>query len=443
MPPTSSDLLQVFTRYPAPGQTKTRLIPALGRKGAARLQFLMTRHLLEQALRLPSGTAVEVRFSGGSEKLMSALFGADLAMIPQTGPDLGSRMDAALNQGLARAERVVLVGSDCPQVDAALLGRAFEKLLDHDVVLGPAADGGYYLIGLTRRTAGDGVTVLFSGIDWGSPGVLDQTWRKASARGWTVAQLATLPDIDLPEDLPLIPPNVLRPEVQGLSVIIPVLNESAHVHRTLASLSREDHVEVLVVDGGSRDGTVQRAEQAGARVLASRAGRAGQMNVGARSAQGELLFFLHGDSQAPFLFDWWIRQGLSRPKASGGSFSFGLDSIFPGSGLITAVANARSRLLGLPYGDQGLFVGRELFFELGGFPETPLLEDVHMVRALNKRGRIQIVPVPVLTSARRWTRLGPLRTTLINQLVMAGFALGVPETRLARLYGRLKTRGGS
>jgi len=440
MSPTSSGLLQVFTRFPVPGQAKTRLIPAIGREGAARLQFLMTRHLLEQALRLPSGTAVEVRFSGGSRQLMSALFGAGLDMVPQMGPDLGARMAAALTQGLTRAERVILVGSDCPFVDGALLCRAFEKLLDHDVVLGPAADGGYYLIGLSRRAARDGVAALFSGIDWGSPRVLDQTRQKASGKGWTVAQVATLPDIDLPEDIPLIPQNVLRPEVQGLSVVIPALNESAHIQRTLASLSQGDNVEVLVVDGGSRDETVQRAEQTGARVLLSEAGRAGQMNVGARAAQGELLFFLHGDSRAPFLFDWFVRQGLSRPAASGGSFSFGLDGPFRWSGLITAVTNARSRLLGLPYGDQGLFVGRELFFELGGFPETPLLEDVHMVRSLKKRGRIEVLPVPVLTSARRWTRLGPLRTTLINQLVMAGFALNVPEAQLARLYRRLKAR---
>ena len=436
--PKTSDLLLVFTRFPDPGKVKTRLIPAFGPEGAARLQFLMTRHLLHQVRELPSGVRVEVHHDGGTPGLMSALFGEDVNPVPQTGQGLGSRMALALRRGLDQgAGRAVLVGSDCPSIDVRLLNRAFAELRSHDVVLGPAADGGYYLVGLNSRISGR-LGALFTGIDWGSDRVLTQTRHKAAEQGWTVAQVETLPDIDHPGDVSRVPQTVLSPRVASLSVVIPVLNEAANLGPTLQSLSSGTEVEVLVVDGGSRDATVQVAERAGARVLFSGPGRGRQMNVGARAAQGASVFFLHGDSQAPFLYDWYIRQALGRAGVAGGSFSFGFEQPFAGARLIAAMTNIRSQWLGLPYGDQGLFVSKPLFFECGGFRETPLLEDVHLVKAMKARGRVVTLPAPVLTSARRWTRLGLIRTTLINQIIMAGYLLRVPEPHLARLYGRLR-----
>ncbi len=443
MPQTPRDLLQVFTRFPDPGKVKTRLIPALGPENAARLQFQMTRHLLDQARELPSGTRVEVHLHGGSARLMSALFGEDLDVLPQSGHGLGDRMARALKHGLDRgAGRVVLVGSDCPAVDVRVLSRAFETLSSRDVVFGPAEDGGFYLLGLSSSVSRDRVAPLLSTIEWGTSRVLSQTTDKAAELGLSSALVDTLPDIDRPEDLGRIPGQVLSPMAPCLSVVIPVLNEAANLSQTLASLSSGFEVEILVVDGGSSDASVEVAERSGASVLRSEPGRGRQMNLGAGAAQGDLLFFLHGDSQAPFLFDWYIRQGMRRSGTVGGSFSFGLDKRFPGAGLITTVTNVRSRMLRLPYGDQGLFLSASLFRELGGFPETQLLEDVHMVQALKRKGGLVIVPVPVVTSGRRWTRLGPLRTTLINQLIMAGYLLRVPETQLARLYGRLRALAG-
>lgn len=374
---------------------------------------------------------------------MSALFGEDLDVLPQSGHDLGDSMARALKHGLDRgAGRVVLVGSDCPAVDIRVLNRAFDALCSRDVVLGPAEDGGFYLLGLSSSVARDRVASLLSSIAWGTSRVLSQTMDKAAELGLSAALVDTLPDIDRPEDLDRIPGQVLSPRAPSLSVVIPVLNEAANLGQTLGSLSSGFEVEILVVDGGSSDASVEVAEGAGAAVLRSEPGRGRQMNLGARAAQGDLLFFLHGDSQAPFLFDWYIRQGVRRPGTVGGSFSFGLDERFPGASLITAVTNVRSRMLRLPYGDQGLFLSQRLFRELGGFPETPLLEDVHLVQALKRKGGLVIVPVPVVTSGRRWTRLGPLRTTLINQLIMAGYLLRIPETQLARLYGRLRALAG-
>ncbi len=437
--PKTSDLLLIFTRFPVPGKVKTRLIPAFGPEGAARLQFLMTRHLLQQVREMPPGVRVEVHHDGGTPGLMSALFGEDVNSVSQAGQGLGSRMARALRRGMTQgAGRIVLVGSDCPLIDVPILNRAFAELRSHDVVLGPAADGGYYLVGLNSRISGSRLGALFTGIDWGSDRVLVQTRHKAAEQGWTVAQVETLPDIDHPSDVSRVPQTVLSPRAASLSAVIPVLNEAANLGRALQSLSSGTEVEVLVVDGGSRDATVQVAERAGARVLFSQPGRGRQMNVGARAARGEIVFFLHGDSQAPFLYDWYIRQALSLAGVAGGSFSFGVDKPFAGARLIAAMTNVRSQWLGLPYGDQGLFVPKPLFLKCGGFRETPLLEDVHLVKAVKARGRVVTLPAPVLTSARRWTRLGPFQTTLINQIIMAGYLLRVPEPHLARLYGRLR-----
>jgi rSAM/selenodomain-associated transferase 2 len=221
-----------------------------------------------------------------------------------------------------------------------------------------------------------------------------------------------------------------------VSVIIPTLNEEAHIDRVLTEVLQGKSVEAIVVDGGSGDATTDKAAARGVRVSRCTAGRARQMNQGAALAQGGLYFFLHADSRLPAGYDAIIRRVLACDRVAAGAFSLGIDADSPGLRFIASCANLRSRYLGLPYGDQGLFLRADRFQACGGFPDLSIMEDVVMVGRLRKSGPIVTVAERIRTSSRRWHRLGVLRTTLINQTILAGFLLGVPAVRLARWYRR-------
>ncbi|MEP0840543.1 TIGR04282 family arsenosugar biosynthesis glycosyltransferase [Trichocoleus sp. AS-A1] len=193
------ECLIVFTRYPEPGKAKTRLIPALGEEGASNLHRQMTEHTLSQVRELQSAraTRVEVYFTGGDQQLMEDWLGADIIYQPQGKGDLGQRMKSAFQTAFAAGmEGVAIVGTDCPGLDAKIMAQAFEQLNGHDLVLGPAMDGGYYLIGLRRV-----IPELFAGINWGTSEVREKTLAIAISLGLAVAYLPPLFDVDRPEDL--------------------------------------------------------------------------------------------------------------------------------------------------------------------------------------------------------------------------------------------------
>lgn len=201
-----SKLLQrliVFTRYPEPGKTKTRLIGALGKEGAANLHRQLAERTLRQVKSLSEygSSTVEVYFTGATEALMREWLGDNLVYQQQGNGNLGDRMAQAFDRAFsAGSEQVMIIGIDCPSIDAKLLLYAFEQLHSTDLVLGPAADGGYYLIGLRRM-----VPELFTGINWGTSRVLAQTLAHAQRLNLSVYQLPVLADIDRPSDLSSLP----------------------------------------------------------------------------------------------------------------------------------------------------------------------------------------------------------------------------------------------
>lgn len=221
-----------------------------------------------------------------------------------------------------------------------------------------------------------------------------------------------------------------------ISIIIPALNEAPGLMATLATTRSVSTDEVIVVDGGSEDETVAIAESFGARVLMAQAGRACQMNAGATEASGEVLLFLHADTRLPKDFDAYVLDALAEPGAIAGAFMLGIDERQRRLRLIETLANWRSRKLQMPYGDQAIFMRTEVFHRFGGFPPMPLMEDFEMMRRLRKQGRIVIAPVPVISSARRWLRLGVFRTTLINQMIITAYLAGVAPERIAQWYDR-------
>lgn len=194
-----SERLIIFSRYPEPGKTKTRLIPLLGDEGAAQLQRQMTEQtlIIAKALKASNSLSVEVHFAGGDQQLMQDWLGSDVIYQQQGQGDLGRRMASAFQASFnAGMTRVIIIGTDCPDLKTQLIEQAFQALNQHDLVLGPAEDGGYYLIGLRRL-----INQLFIGISWGTSQVRQQTVEIAQKLNLAIAYLPVLNDIDRPEDL--------------------------------------------------------------------------------------------------------------------------------------------------------------------------------------------------------------------------------------------------
>ncbi|MBS4021525.1 MAG: TIGR04282 family arsenosugar biosynthesis glycosyltransferase [Dethiobacter sp.] len=187
----------VFTRYPEPGRVKTRLIPAVGKEGACNLHREMAEHSVKRLNRFRG--IMEICFDGGDEHIMKNWLGRDLSYRPQGFGDLGERMERAFADVLLSGERkVVAVGTDCPSLSAGHIHQALCRLDESDLVLGPAADGGYYLIGMSKL-----YSKLFKEIDWGSDKVLLQTLVAAQKLGLRATLLEELADVDRPQDLPV------------------------------------------------------------------------------------------------------------------------------------------------------------------------------------------------------------------------------------------------
>jgi hypothetical protein len=201
---TAAAGLFLVTRFPQPGRTKTRLIPVLGAEGAANLQRQMTEHLLHrlQPYCRHHGLRLEIHFAGGTTAQMLAWLGTQIRLSPQCEGTLGQRLNHAFERGFATGlRRIFMIASDCPGISEREISEAAKQLDTHDVVLGPAEDGGYYLIGLKAPQP-----QLFETISWGQSCVLQQTIAQATQAQLTVSLLNPLPDIDRPEDLPLWAP---------------------------------------------------------------------------------------------------------------------------------------------------------------------------------------------------------------------------------------------
>lgn len=216
------------------------------------------------------------------------------------------------------------------------------------------------------------------------------------------------------------------------SIIIPALDEEAQIASAIEHLRADHDREVIVVDGGSRDRTRERASASGAQVKEGRRGRAEQMNHGAAGATGDLLAFLHADTRIPEGGLEEASLALEDETVSLVAFALWIDHPAPAFRIIESAANLRSKALGLPYGDQVLCVRRETFDALGGFRAERLLEDVDFVRRARTKGRVHILSHRAPTSPRRWLRRGVLRTSLMHQLLLATHTMRVPPRWLGR-----------
>jgi rSAM/selenodomain-associated transferase 2 len=222
-----------------------------------------------------------------------------------------------------------------------------------------------------------------------------------------------------------------------LSIIIPVLNEGDGIAAALDALAhlRALGTEVIVVDGGSRDATVERAQRRADRVVLAARGRALQMNAGAERASGDVLLFLHADTRLPAEADRVVLDGLDQSRRVWGRFDVKIDGRSRLLPVVAWLMGLRSRLTGIATGDQAIFLRRDAFQAVGGFPAVALMEDIAICKRLKRLGRPLCLRACVTTSGRRWEKNGVLSTILLMWRLRFAYFLGADPKQLARRYG--------
>ena len=219
-----------------------------------------------------------------------------------------------------------------------------------------------------------------------------------------------------------------------LTIVVPVLNEAPIIVAALAALAplRDRGAEIIVADGGSRDGTVRLAAPLADRVITVPHGRGAPMNAGAALGTGDALLFLHADTALPDDSDRLIDVALAH--RAWGRFDLRIAGSHPFLAVVARMINWRSRLTGIATGDQAMFVSREAFQKVGGFPDLPLMEDIAMSRRLKRLCRPFCIATPAVTSGRRWEQNGVIRTILLMWRLRLSYYLGVEPALLAELY---------
>lgn len=434
----------MLTRFPRLGEVKTRLTPPLSAAEALDAHDRLARHAVDRARALAATreARVEVRTDAAYPRAAQEWLGAHgIAYRYQGEGSLGDRLRLAFVDGFLRGDgRVVVIGADCPRLTADHLRDAARRLDDVDVVLGPAADGGYYLIAIRREARKAALGTLFADIPWSTPDVLARTLDACEREGLTHALLEQLADVDRPGDLAdaeaALAADSLAPDA-SVSVVMPVLDDAELVGAAVTAALEAGALEVIAVDGGSRHATREAAETAGARVIESAPGRATQMNAGAAQARGDLLLFLHADTLLPCNAAGLTRTSLATPGVVAGAFGFAVCPTARHARLLTFAGRWRARLTNHPHGDQGLFLSARTFRDLGGYPAMPTMEDWELVARLKRLGRVAVLREAAVTSARAWEEHGVVRSTALNFCVIAAYRLGASPQRLARWRSRI------
>lgn len=434
--------LIIFTREPAAGKTKTRMMPYYESGQCADLHLNFLKDIYREVRKTDAD--IIVSYTGGEPRKTRAVFGDDKEYIEQRGDDLGHRMYHALEDSFALGyKKLILIGTDIPELRAESLSNAFDKLDADDIVIGPTADGGYYLIGM-KNLHGEAFDVR----RYGGSSVLTDTVRSIEKAGFSIAYADTYHDMDDRDDLAgylrrMRTDRRLRNSATGkfiksnakISIIVPVYNEAATIRKMCDQLMQyRSDAEILFVDGGSMDDTL---DIIGNKfdVLTGAKGRAAQMNLGARESHGDILFFLHCDSVLPPRALDEIRKCIANNEYG----CFGVRFVSSNFFMLTnrLISNHRAFSRGLPFGDQGIFISRELFFDMGMFPEIPIMEDYEFSRRLVSAG---IKPGKtthrITTSARRYGTgtISILRTEYKMWNLRRKYRAGTDIDEIAREY---------
>lgn len=228
-------------------------------------------------------------------------------------------------------------------------------------------------------------------------------------------------------------------DTETISIIMPVLNEAKYLRDTLTDLCLGNKEELIIVDGGSTDDTVSIAREFTDNVFTTETGRARVMNYGAKKAKGEIFLFLHADCTLPDNAFQVIRQTMKDNSTVAGAFYLSIACPGLGYRIIEISANLRHRITSLLYGDQGIFLKRKVFEQVGGYADIPLMEDIEISRKLKKLGKIVFVNPPIKASPRRWINEGPLYTTMRDWTIAFSYSfLKASPDKLIRYYKNIR-----
>ncbi len=444
---SSRNALLIFLRYPDAGKVKRRLSEEVGSERAAEVYEKLIRRTLGVACdfkrRAPEARVVLFHTPQDAVEKLKNKFSGPWEFCPQQGEHLGERMANALRAAFATgANKAVLIGTDLSDIEATDIEGAFRNIGEKVAVLGPAADGGFYLIGTDRP-----IDAPLDFSTWGTGEVFPRTVRELEANGFRIHLAAERHDVDCKSDLDRLGGDFLF--AGSLSIIIPTLADAQKLSPLLLYLESSlwPGDEIVVVQGGAFDKVALRRISPSLAVVSTGKGRGIQQNAGAILSRGTILFFLHDDSIPPPEFPYLIRRACRDYHAALGCFKLRFLPSNRALGLIAAWANLRTALFKLPYGDQGLFCRREAFERVGGFGRSYLMEDVILAGKFRKmgqgRGAISILPVPVYSSSDRYLRKGILKASLLNHSIFLLAALGRDERILYRKYYGLETRDTS
>jgi uncharacterized protein len=464
----------VFIKAPSPGQVKTRLGKFIGNTEVVQLY----RYFVEDILTTIDALSVDSLIFFTPSNCLSMLqswLGFHRTHIPQQGDSLGDRMAHAFRTSFDLGyQQVLIVGSDSPDLPNNYLLEALEALQQDRVVIGPSEDGGYYTLGFTPKTF---CPEVFQDMPWSTSQVYPLTLETLKQNTRTVQILPTWSDIDTLEDLwtfhnrhlseqpssqslsylrdradvffqHLVGAQCLAPLQSAsdstepdLSIIIPVLYEAERIQtclENLLQLAGEINLEIIVVDGDSEESTLNHFPSQypyALKGIQSPQGRGIQMNAGAQIAKGQILLFLHADTDLPDKALHLIIHTCKQSSYAGGAFDLAIASPRWSLKLIGKVASWRSRLTRIPYGDQAIFMRKDIFEQVQGYPDIPLMEDVALMQRLKQHGYpIHILSQTVKVSARRWEKEGIVRCTLRNWSLILLYSLGIHPETLARWY---------
>lgn len=403
----------IFTRVPEAGKTKTRLMPHLTPKECEKLHICFLQDIRKECEKCSADVFVSyMAEKPNGEERIKKIMGIQSGYFPQEGESLGEKMYRAIEKVLAMGyKKCVLIGTDVPEIQAKYLERAFEVLDEKSVVFGRTLDGGYYLVGM--KTPQKEVFELSS---YGHSKVLDETIEILHKEHIKVGFTNMLEDMDTPKDLQgyrsRMRENVLLREsetgrylakIAKISIIIPVYNEEKTIVKLQQQLEElKERCEIIFVDGGSTDRTIKLI-QPDYHVLHESKGRAWQMNAGAKESSGDILFFLHCDSELPHNPLAEIHRVMKDHSAGCFGIAFHSKNFFMWT--CRVISNHRIKDRKVMFGDQGIFVDRELFFKAGMFPELPIMEDYQFSLTLKEMGiRLGMAKRRIYTSDRRFPK---------------------------------------
>lgn len=361
--------------------------------------------------------------------------------------NLGERIQKSLNDVLAMGySRVLLIGSDAPSLPTEFLHQCFDQLDKHHAVLGPCDDGGFYLIG-TNTPAPD-----LTHVRWSTNHAFKDTAKTLSKAGLSVGSGPGWYDVDEVELLWRVEKDLQQASgkraslskwigsLPKVSIIVPLLNEEKRVGHMVEALRQlKPTPEIICVDGNSRDATRTRLQELEVEpVVVEKANRGRQINAGLEKATGSIFLILHADTSISQEAYQAMITALENEEICGGAFSYALETSEVNWRLrfIERGVSLRNILFTLPYGDQGYFIKKRAFCNVGPFKELALMEDVEWFGRLKKHGNITILPQYVTTSPRRILAKGPFRSSLLNITLVALYQAGVDPDTLASFYYR-------